>query len=156
MFFLSFLDRNKCGSKLYGLRPLIACLPAWWRFAQSLRRYNDTKQKFPHVANAGKYATTFFVVFFSTVATTNKGTYHLKTKEICLWKGQFYLVCFTTKLTESTWKYSLWWHPFSYIRFVYCSDWSKCGFEMSHPFVCQSDLHRSFLEWLHREWSLAT
>lgn len=71
--FLSFLDRSKCGSKLYGLRPLIACLPAWWRFAQSLRRYNDTKQKFPHVANAGKYATTFFVVFFSTVATTNKG-----------------------------------------------------------------------------------
>lgn len=70
--FYSVQDRSKCGSKLYGLRPLIACLPAWWRFAQSLRRYNDTKQKFPHVANAGKYATTFFVVFFSTVATTNK------------------------------------------------------------------------------------
>ena len=70
---VSFSDRNQCGSKLYGLRPLIACLPAWWRFAQSLRRYDDTKQKFPHLANAGKYATTFFVVFFSTVATTHKG-----------------------------------------------------------------------------------
>ena len=72
--FFTFLDRNQCGSKLYGLRPLLACLPAWWRFAQSLRRYDDTKQKFPHLANAGKYSTTFFVVFFSTVATTNKGT----------------------------------------------------------------------------------
>ncbi|KAL9957149.1 hypothetical protein ACROYT_G038751 [Oculina patagonica] len=70
--YYSVQDRSQCGSKLYGLRPLLACLPAWWRFAQSLRRYNDTKQKFPHVANAGKYATTFFVVFFSTVATTNK------------------------------------------------------------------------------------
>lgn len=68
-----FPDRSQCGSKLYGLRPLLACLPAWWRFAQSLRRYSDTKQKFPHLANAGKYSTTFLVVFFSTVATTNKG-----------------------------------------------------------------------------------
>nr|XP_058964311.1 solute carrier family 53 member 1-like [Pocillopora verrucosa] len=70
--YYSVQDRSKCGSKLYGLRPLIACLPAWWRFAQSLRRYDDTKQKFPHLANAGKYSTTFFVVFFSTVATTHK------------------------------------------------------------------------------------
>ena len=68
-----FPDRSQCGSKLYGLRPLLACLPAWWRFAQSLRRYSDTKQKFPHLANAAKYSTTFLVVFFSTVATTNKG-----------------------------------------------------------------------------------
>ncbi|XP_073246834.1 solute carrier family 53 member 1-like [Porites lutea] len=70
--FYSVQDRSQCGSKQYGLRPLLACLPAWWRFAQSLRRYDDTKQKFPHLANAGKYSTTFFVVFFSTVATTNK------------------------------------------------------------------------------------
>lgn len=44
---------------------LLICLPSWFRFAQCLRRYRDTKQKFPHLANAGKYATTFFV------ATTN-------------------------------------------------------------------------------------
>ncbi|XP_074606111.1 solute carrier family 53 member 1-like [Acropora palmata] len=70
--YYSVQDRSQCGSKLYGLRPLLACLPAWWRFAQSLRRYSDTKQKFPHLANAAKYSTTFLVVFFSTVATTNK------------------------------------------------------------------------------------
>ncbi|XP_031564053.1 xenotropic and polytropic retrovirus receptor 1-like [Actinia tenebrosa] len=70
--FYSVQDRARCGSKLYGIRPLVACLPAWWRFSQSLRRYNDTKQKFPHLANAGKYSTTFFVVFFSTIVTTRK------------------------------------------------------------------------------------
>ncbi|KAK3726641.1 hypothetical protein QZH41_012272, partial [Actinostola sp. cb2023] len=70
--FYSVQDRTLCGSKLYGIRPLVACLPAWWRFSQSLRRYHDTKQKFPHLANAGKYSTTFFVVFFSTIATTRK------------------------------------------------------------------------------------
>jgi len=37
-------------------------LPSWFRFAQCLRRYRDTKQKFPHLANAGKYASGFFVI----------------------------------------------------------------------------------------------
>ncbi|KAH6944974.1 hypothetical protein HPB50_006501 [Hyalomma asiaticum] len=49
------------------LRPVLACLPAWFRFAQCLRRYRDTREAFPHLANATKYATTFFVVLFSTL-----------------------------------------------------------------------------------------
>ena len=40
-----------------------------FRFAQCLRRYRDTKDAFPHLANAGKYSTTFFVVLFSTMNT---------------------------------------------------------------------------------------
>lgn len=49
------------------LRTLVACLPAWFRFAQCLRRYNDdSRGVFPHLINAGKYSTTFFVVIFST------------------------------------------------------------------------------------------
>ena len=40
-----------------------------FRFAQCLRRYRDTKEAFPHLANAGKYSTTFFVVLFSTLNT---------------------------------------------------------------------------------------
>jgi len=38
----------------------IVCVPAWFRFAQCLRRYRDTKNKFPHLANAVKYSTFFF------------------------------------------------------------------------------------------------
>ena len=99
--FISLVDRSKCGSKLYGLRPLIACLPAWWRFAQSLRRYDDTKQKFPHLANAGKYSTTFFVVFFSTVATTHKGITHGEVS--WMWKKAY---------NESFYGFLLIFHPF--------------------------------------------
>ncbi len=41
---------------------LLAALPAWFRFMQCLRRYKDTTNAFPHLANAFKYATSFFVV----------------------------------------------------------------------------------------------
>lgn len=41
---------------------IVNCIPAWIRFAQCIRRYRDTGEKFPHLANAGKYSTTFFVV----------------------------------------------------------------------------------------------
>ncbi|KAG1675108.1 Xenotropic and polytropic retrovirus receptor 1 [Nymphon striatum] len=57
------------------VRPLIACLPAWFRFAQCLRRYRDSKDAFPHLVNAGKYSTTFFVVIFSTVYHLTKDPY---------------------------------------------------------------------------------
>ena len=38
---------------------VISCIPAWIRFLQCFRRYRDTRHKFPHLANALKYATTF-------------------------------------------------------------------------------------------------
>ena len=41
---------------------IVLCLPAYFRFAQCLRRYRDTGDKFPHIANSFKYATTFLVV----------------------------------------------------------------------------------------------
>ncbi|KAJ8357695.1 hypothetical protein SKAU_G00204890 [Synaphobranchus kaupii] len=61
---------NCCYS--YGLRAVIQCLPAWFRFVQCLRRYRDTKRAFPHLVNAGKYSTTFFVVTFAALYKTHK------------------------------------------------------------------------------------
>jgi len=61
-----------CGGVSYGIRPIVACLPAWFRFAQCLRRYRDTRLVFPHIVNAGKYSTTFFVVLFSSLNTAYK------------------------------------------------------------------------------------
>lgn len=63
----------QCGTVYYGIRPIVAMLPAWWRFAQCLRRYRDTRDAHPHLVNAGKYSTSFFVVTFSTIATILKG-----------------------------------------------------------------------------------
>ncbi|CAM9577383.1 unnamed protein product [Lampetra planeri] len=61
-----------CNSYAYGVRAVIQCLPAWIRFAQCLRRYRDSKRAFPHLVNAGKYSTTFFVVIFAALYNLGK------------------------------------------------------------------------------------
>ncbi len=63
----SAADVAHCSAKSNWLRAVVLCLPAWFRFAQCLRRYRDTREAFPHLVNAGKYSTTFFVVLFSTL-----------------------------------------------------------------------------------------
>ncbi|XP_047655925.1 xenotropic and polytropic retrovirus receptor 1a [Tachysurus fulvidraco] len=68
----SYSDDKKCNNYSYGLRAIIQCLPAWFRFVQCLRRYRDTKRAFPHLVNAGKYSTTFFVVAFAALYSTHK------------------------------------------------------------------------------------
>uniref|UniRef100_A0AAQ5X7B9 Xenotropic and polytropic retrovirus receptor 1a n=1 Tax=Amphiprion ocellaris TaxID=80972 RepID=A0AAQ5X7B9_AMPOC len=65
--------KDVCNSYSYGVRAVIKCLPAWFRFVQCLRRYRDTKRAFPHLVNAGKYSTSFFVVTFSALYSTHKG-----------------------------------------------------------------------------------
>jgi len=47
---------------------MVAMMPAWFRFAQCIRRYRDTREAFPHLANALKYSTSFFVVIFSSLS----------------------------------------------------------------------------------------
>uniref|UniRef100_A0A1B0DFK9 Uncharacterized protein n=1 Tax=Phlebotomus papatasi TaxID=29031 RepID=A0A1B0DFK9_PHLPP len=65
-------DVNSCVEEFYVIRPLVAMLPSWFRFAQCCRRYKNTREAFPHLVNASKYAASFFVVIFSslTFATT--------------------------------------------------------------------------------------
>ncbi|XP_022106276.1 xenotropic and polytropic retrovirus receptor 1 homolog [Acanthaster planci] len=64
-----------CNTYSYLAKALVACLPAWFRFAQCLRRYRDSRQAFPHLVNAGKYSTTFFVVLFGSLVSTTKEKY---------------------------------------------------------------------------------
>lgn len=69
----SSAGRDVCNTYSYGVRAVIQCLPAWFRFIQCLRRYRDTKRAFPHLVNAGKYSTSFFVVTFAALYSTHKG-----------------------------------------------------------------------------------
>lgn len=57
------------------VRAVMGCLPAWFRFAQCLRRWRDEKRPFPHLVNAGKYSSTFFVVFFATLSRSQGDNY---------------------------------------------------------------------------------
>ncbi|XP_020291001.1 xenotropic and polytropic retrovirus receptor 1-like [Pseudomyrmex gracilis] len=73
-------DTETCIMRELSMRPIVVCLPAWFRFAQCLRRYRDTKETFPHLLNAIKYATSFFVVLFSYLHLRNKKYYALSTE----------------------------------------------------------------------------
>lgn len=57
------------------VRPIVNCLPAWFRFAQCIRRYRDSKEAFPHLVNAGKYSTTILMVIFATLKSFNARHY---------------------------------------------------------------------------------
>lgn len=46
------------------LIPLVCLFPLWIRFNQCLRRYMDTKKRFPNLANATKYAMSQTVTLF--------------------------------------------------------------------------------------------
>lgn len=59
----------------FTFRPVVNCLPAWFRFAQCLRRYRDSRDAFPHLVNAGKYSTTFLVVIFATLRSYYASSY---------------------------------------------------------------------------------
>lgn len=72
------VDNEKCVSPSNWIRPLIMALPAWFRFAQCLRRYRDTRDAFPHLVNAGKYSTTFFVILFSTLYAAHNEPHRYK------------------------------------------------------------------------------
>lgn len=84
-----FADKDVCNSYSYGVRAVIRCLPAWFRFIQCLRRYRDTKRAFPHLVNAGKYSTTFFAVTFEALYKTHEGTQNIKSYKI---KSSAYLL----------------------------------------------------------------
>lgn len=66
-------DVRHCMEANFVIRPIVNCLPAWFRFAQCLRRYRDSKEAFPHLVNAGKYSTTFLVVIFATLRSVHGG-----------------------------------------------------------------------------------
>ncbi|XP_045506610.1 xenotropic and polytropic retrovirus receptor 1 [Colias croceus] len=79
-------------------RAIVNIIPAWTRFWQCLRRYRDSKEAFPHLVNAGKYSTTFFVVLFSTMRTMYKAEYEnpYDNPFLYAWLGcQFISSCYT-------------------------------------------------------------
>jgi len=74
-------------------------LPSWFRFIQCLRRYRDTKNKFPHLVNSGKYASSFFVNIINAFRRTKSFDYHQNKLE-----NPFFYFWIITALISSTYK----------------------------------------------------
>ena len=58
------MENGNCANQNYGLY-LMSVLPYWWRFLQCLNRFYVTKQWFPHLVNAGKYASGLIAISLS-------------------------------------------------------------------------------------------
>ncbi|CAF4186475.1 unnamed protein product [Rotaria sordida] len=54
---------------------IIGVLPSWFRMAQCLRRYYDTRLSFPHLINAYKYSFGLLVAIFSGLQHQFSSTY---------------------------------------------------------------------------------
>ncbi|KAK9457487.1 EXS family-domain-containing protein [Dipodascopsis uninucleata] len=62
-----------CGSSRSRLMGFLNALPAIWRFLQCWRRYYDTKNRFPHLANALKYSLSVLTAIFLSFLRIDKG-----------------------------------------------------------------------------------
>uniref|UniRef100_A0A3Q2Z327 Xenotropic and polytropic retrovirus receptor 1b n=1 Tax=Hippocampus comes TaxID=109280 RepID=A0A3Q2Z327_HIPCM len=97
-------SNDVCNTYSYGIRAVVHCLPAWFRFIQCLRRYRDTKRAFPHLVNAGKYSTSFFVVTFAALYSTHKAQSYDDAKIFfylyvtCLVVSSFYTLVWDLKM----------------------------------------------------------
>lgn len=96
-----------CTMSKFGIRSIVSTLPAWFRFAQCLRRYRDTKMAFPHLVNAGKYSTTFFVVLFSGLysSTLGKIIFQYMNKMKLGYTSMWQKIIMLTQITKSFYLY---------------------------------------------------
>lgn len=74
-------------------------LPAWFRCAQCLRRYRDTKCKFPDLVNAAKYASGFLVSITNALRRIKNFDYDHNKLE-----NPFFYAWIIISLISSTWK----------------------------------------------------
>jgi hypothetical protein len=79
---------------------VLLCIPSWLRFLQCLRRFKDTASAFPHLANALKYAMTFFDI--GTLALK----YHFSAvqKYESDWENPFFYLWLIVKLIGTVYK----------------------------------------------------
>ncbi|KAK9451922.1 EXS family-domain-containing protein [Limtongia smithiae] len=63
---------SRCGSSYSRTIGFLNALPPVWRFLQCIRRYADTKNWFPHLANAGKYSLTITTAVVLSVWRINR------------------------------------------------------------------------------------
>lgn len=62
----SWNQPGSCNSSNLRIVGFLTALPGVWRALQCLRRYSDTRNKFPHLLNMGKYMAT--IVFYASLS----------------------------------------------------------------------------------------
>jgi hypothetical protein len=66
LYHMGWANPPMCNSSHLRLIGFFSALPGIWRALQCLRRYRDTGNVFPHLANCGKY--TFTILFYMSLS----------------------------------------------------------------------------------------
>jgi EXS family len=107
------------------LIPLVTLLPLWFRFNQCLRRYTDTGHRFPHLANAFKYALSQTVTLF--------GAFHplyMRNKR----ESQVFQIFWMFAFIASS-LYSFWWDLYM-VSVQHARPFMNCAIGATHAHVC--------------------
>ncbi|CAN6614750.1 hypothetical protein TRVA0_006S00386 [Trichomonascus vanleenenianus] len=64
---------SRCSSSKSRLLGFLNCLPGIWRFLQCIRRFLDTGDWFPHLANAAKYSCLILYYMFLSLLRIDRG-----------------------------------------------------------------------------------
>lgn len=89
-------NTNYCTKGCLVTRTIVSLLPGWFRFAQCLRRYRDTKAVVPHLANAGKY----FTIIMAWIMAGLREGFEDKTQNI--WQGPWLWIWFSSNFIMAT------------------------------------------------------
>ena len=81
------------------LQAFLLAIPSSIRLTQCVRRYYDSKLKFPHLANAGKYSTSVLVAITNSVRRATSANYQYNIK-----RNPFVYTWITAALVSSTYK----------------------------------------------------
>ncbi len=99
------------------LIPLVCLLPLWFRFCQCLRRYMDSGTRFPHLANAFKYALSQTVTLFGAFHPLYLLTFPSESKNKNNWFQGFWLLLFvSSSLYSFFWDVYMDWGKYSLSR----------------------------------------
>ncbi|XP_054730229.1 xenotropic and polytropic retrovirus receptor 1-like [Anastrepha obliqua] len=91
---------------------IMRVLPAWFRCAQCLRRYHDSPNRDKkHLINVGKYATTFFVVFFDFMKMHYAASYNSRLENPFMWL--WVVAAIVSSSYGLTWDFLMDWGIFS-------------------------------------------
>ena len=83
--------------------PVLSCLPLWLRAMQSLRRYIDTRKRFPHLLNACKYGFAHSVVIFGMLHPQLSATIGHGTTVRLIWRILFVVSLALSSLSTWLW-----------------------------------------------------
>jgi hypothetical protein len=87
------------GRTIFVLQAFLLAIPSSLRFTQCIRRFYDTKRKYPHLVNAGKYASSFCVVITNSLRRASIESYLDKPTS-----NPFIYLWIVTALISSTYK----------------------------------------------------